>query len=1085
MQTKTNKTKQTDEAEDWEEIDKVFGEVYTKNKFWELREKVTIKDLENEVENQIEELKFLISDLKTHLKMSDNVSKKTQKNVPENEEPEKKMKKCGYPDCPRKFLFTNNTSKKYEEHLISHQQTPIPRSLLQDVYQEQLLQDQGHDQSLQLTLEQSNIVEVVVTTSEEVGNESESLLPSTQPSQPSQSQSENLLENRTQEDSIANESVFTKGLKEDAVVSTQNTLDVAGTKRQRKVESPDRNPELPKSRRVSIDLERCDQKKLAETCREISRLEKELEDLDSDDSEGKEDDIGDIADLWGDNVSMTDTMIVKKVEKDLEQREKEEKEEKKGKGEKSKEEKKKIVQFQAFDSTASSNSTDSTGSSVVEIGRVNSQNKNNDEPFSIVTDDTMIGSPVIDEEVERLKEELTKRNRTVSDLMQKEKATRAELAIEKIKVGKLREEVEKLKGKVGERDLEIHDLNGQVRDLAEGITNFTDQINALNGAIAAADDEKMELFNHSEKQKKQIQEKQEKIRERTRLLTKMNEEAKKQNNLIKKMKINEAVLKKNETIYKKKTEDIEKNLNNLQENQKRLVNSQQAATKLSDQTLQVNASVMAENARVKKVEKKCLDRNCFSEKTCGKSHAHKSRADKPCYFFNRGFCRNGRRCKDLHQDIQRKTRYGSESEAKEVEEEIEEMEVEESSEGLIVDNGNGNGQQRRVTRTQSESRSGYHGRGRGRGGFKPLKRLQSIPEENRGGARQLQSPRTRTSTDGYNFPSPVPAVSQATWNEWKQRNLEKLQEEKARATSSSSIQSASTASNSPAAVGGFDRRDFRINSQGEMQKKDFRQQQPQPPQHFTFENTSTMTQPMGQININNPNILQTQNNPTQPISRNPSSASTIPLSPYTTNNPHLPSYRTVSQGSTPTLVIAEEVRSPDCWDASNDFNNFGRGFNRPVQQMQMRQQPGLEVMGPRAHALAQGPRSNGLMEQQMMTQQEEIPEDVQKMMKEQKVKMARERMAENRESQLNHVQMEAEYQEVLMRERRELEARQQLLNQAEIGRTQGARPRINSYQPYQDQMEAVQNRLQEEEKARTAAYRDQFAQYQNQRSGGM
>ena len=72
-----------------------------------------------------------------------------------------------------------------------------------------------------------------------------------------------------------------------------------------------------------------------------------------------------------------------------------------------------------------------------------------------------------------------------------------------------------------------------------------------------------------------------------------------------------------------------------------------------------------------------------------------------------------------------------------------------------------------------------------------------------------------------------------------------------------------------------------------------------------------------------------------------------------------------------------------------------------------------------------------------------------------------------------------------MRERRELEARQQLLNQAEIGRTQGARPRINSYQPYQDQMEAVQNRLQEEEKARTAAYRDQFAQYQNQRSGGM
>ena len=203
------------------------------------------------------------------------------------------------------------------------------------------------------------------------------------------------------------------------------------------------------------------------------------------------------------------------------------------------------------------------------------------------------------------------------------------------------------------------------------------------------------------------------------------------------------------------------------------------------------------------------------------------------------------------------------------------------------------------------------------------------------------------NTGNLNLPSPVPAVSQATWNEWKQRNLEKLQAEKARATGSPNLQSPAT--NSPT-VGGYSRRDFRVNSQGEMKTKSFRSQEPQPPQHFTFDNVSTMTQPLGQINLNSHQILQNQPS-VQGITRNPSSASTVPLSPYTTNNPHLPSYRTASQNSTPPLHIAEEVRSPDCWDASNDFNNFGRGFNRPANQLPT-VQPGLEVRGPLANAQA-------------------------------------------------------------------------------------------------------------------------------------
>ena len=114
-----------------------------------------------------------------------------------------------------------------------------------------------------------------------------------------------------------------------------------------------------------------------------------------------------------------------------------------------------------------------------------------------------------------------------------------------------------------------------------------------------------------------------------------------------------------------------------------------------------------------------------------------------------------------------------------------------------------------------------------------------------------------------------------------------------------------------------------------------------------------------------------------------------------------------------------------------------------------------------------------------MTQQEQIPEDVARMMKEQKVKMAKERMAENREEQLDHVRREAEYQDVVMRERREMEARQMINRDQELG----VRPRTRSYQPYLNQLQATQNRLQEEEMTRTAAYRDQYAQYR--RNGGM
>ena len=94
-------------------------------------------------------------------------------------------------------------------------------------------------------------------------------------------------------------------------------------------------------------------------------------------------------------------------------------------------------------------------------------------------------------------------------------------------------------------------------------------------------------------------------------------------------------------------------------------------------------------------------------------------------------------------------------------------------------------------------------------------------------------------------------------------------------------------------------------------------------------------------------------------------------------------------------------------------------------------------------------------------------------------------MAEPKERQLDSVQMEAEIQNFLQRERRELEMRQRLLREQEerqMYEAQGARPR---FQSYQNQLENINSHLQQETRMRASSYRDQYAQMQGQRRNGV
>ena len=143
------------------------------------------------------------------------------------------------------------------------------------------------------------------------------------------------------------------------------------------------------------------------------------------------------------------------------------------------------------------------------------------------------------------------------------------------------------------------------------------------------------------------------MKEKTKWILKLNEENKKNDKLVEKLRAEKAAEEGKRLEAEKKVEVIEKNFNNLQENQERLQNSQQTANTVADQALQLNATFGAENERLKKKVEKCLDRNCFSTKKCKKSHDHKSRMDTPCYFFMRGWCRNGSECKDYHPEEER------------------------------------------------------------------------------------------------------------------------------------------------------------------------------------------------------------------------------------------------------------------------------------------------------------------------------------------------------------------------------------------------------------------------------------------------
>ena len=90
-------------------------------------------------------------------------------------------------------------------------------------------------------------------------------------------------------------------------------------------------------------------------------------------------------------------------------------------------------------------------------------------------------------------------------------------------------------------------------------------------------------------------------------------------------------------------------------------------------------------------------------------------------------------------------------------------------------------------------------------------------------------------------------------------------------------------------------------------------------------------------------------------------------------------------------------------------------------------------------------------------------------MREQKVQMAKERMAESNSAQLQYIQKEEEIQTFLQMERREAAMREQLRREEE------ARQR---FQPLREQRTDLQNLIKEDVENKAANFQEEFSKFQ-------
>ena len=607
----------------------VLGDnILQNNKFWCLREKKTRNEVLEDIEDHINKIDVLISELKQEfysvVTMSDNTKMSKQR---------KNLTQLGrhYEHCPKcnaKFMIPQSQSKM-EDHVKKcrgkNPPPPPPPSPMS--------QGPVKNHSLVLNLEQ--------TVDQELNESEASFMPSTQPSQQSQDQ--------PSQDQTADESMFISGV---TVASTQDVVGqdaiehVVGrevTKQVKRLRTSPQKGVQSKTPRRSVAEE--------QVYKQIAVLENELE--------------AEEAKAMAEDQTLTDT-ITDEVERRLE-----------GRNVKN--------ENQSYLDNNRDNSTSTNGSSVVEVGRVFPQDNNkNDESVNLLSSDgsgnySRYFATNVQQENEmlhELEEKLNKASKVAADyinannilksenshlkmlkedLEEKNQDLETKNADLKTKINnigdlhgidvrntmKLHEKIkmketenQKLVMEMSEKDNVIHGLRTAERDLSDQIKEGERREAMMKKMIKERDEEKERLFSVTEKQKKIVDKKEE-------MILKLHGEAEQSSNKIQAYREREQDLLKKLQVVQKELEDCKNQMKDFKK-------SNEVTVQSHTQVVRSNEILLADNEARKRRDSFCVEQSCFDPAKCGKSHEKKSLQRFTCKFFARGWCREENNCPRRH-----------------------------------------------------------------------------------------------------------------------------------------------------------------------------------------------------------------------------------------------------------------------------------------------------------------------------------------------------------------------------------------------------------------------------------------------------
>ena len=585
----------------------VLGDnILQNNKFWCLREKKTRNEVLEDIEDHINKIDVLISELKQEfysvVTMSDNTKMSKQR---------KNLTQLGrhYEHCPKcnaKFMIPQSQSKM-EDHVKKcrgkNPPPPPPPSPMS--------QGPVKNHSLVLNLEQ--------TVDQELNESEASFMPSTQPSQQSQDQ--------PSQDQTADESMFISGV---TVASTQDVVGqdaiehVVGrevTKQVKRLRTSPQKGVQSKTPRRSVAEE--------QVYEQMAVLENELE--------------AEEAKAMAEDQTLTDT-ITDEVERRLE-----------GRNVKN--------ENQSYLDNNRDNSTSTNGSSVVEVGRVFTQDNNkNDESVNLLSSDgsgnySRYFATNVQQENEmlhELEEKLNKASKVAADyinannilksenshlkmlkedLEEKNQDLETKNADLKTKINnigdlhgidvrntmKLHEKIkmketenQKLVMEMSEKDNVIHGLRTAERDLSDQIKEGERREAMMKKMIKERDEEKERLFSVTEKQKKIVDKKEE-------MILKLHGEAEQSSNKIQAYREREQDLLKKLQVVQKELEDCKNQMKDFKK-------SNEVTVQSHTQVVRSNEILLADNEARKRRDSFCVDQSCFDPAKCGNDGVQQSRS---------------------------------------------------------------------------------------------------------------------------------------------------------------------------------------------------------------------------------------------------------------------------------------------------------------------------------------------------------------------------------------------------------------------------------------------------------------------------